>query len=104
MGTPSTTKPWGFQYEGHHLAVSPRAQPGRAHRVRRPVPAGLRHHVLRRGRRERPERRSERRSGWRRHGWSERDPDPAARPHRHPYPNGGGYGVDLLRPHLENGH
>lgn len=22
MGTPSTTKPWGFQYEGHHVAVN----------------------------------------------------------------------------------
>ncbi|MFI8191586.1 DUF3500 domain-containing protein [Streptomyces sp. NPDC085946] len=22
MGTPSTTEPWGFQYEGHHLAVN----------------------------------------------------------------------------------
>lgn len=22
MGTPSTTKPWGFQYEGHHLAIN----------------------------------------------------------------------------------
>ncbi|CAL9328587.1 hypothetical protein SUDANB108_00023 [Streptomyces sp. enrichment culture] len=22
MGTPSTTKPWGFQYEGHHVAIN----------------------------------------------------------------------------------
>ncbi|MFI1050659.1 DUF3500 domain-containing protein [Streptomyces griseoruber] len=22
MGTPSTTEPWGFQYEGHHLAIN----------------------------------------------------------------------------------
>lgn len=22
MGTPSTSKPWGFQYEGHHLAIN----------------------------------------------------------------------------------
>ncbi|MFF3343962.1 DUF3500 domain-containing protein [Streptomyces sp. NPDC002779] len=22
MGSPSTTKPWGFQYEGHHLAIN----------------------------------------------------------------------------------
>ncbi|MCF2436898.1 DUF3500 domain-containing protein [Streptomyces thinghirensis] len=94
--------------QGLIRVLLPRAQPGRAHRVRRPVPAGLR--------RERPDGRRR----WHSPAASRpacRAECPAAAPavawvapppqHIHTIirtPNGNDYGVDLLKLHLETDH